>query len=127
MKDIPIKAPPQSVQIPIVHKITKLYVEIYNIGNQIPKRDKLGLHAKIENLCIEILGLSIKAALTEKESKIPIINEIRIRTEIIKHLVRASNHLKIIDDKEYIRIEESLQEISKMAAGWLNFLKQNPA
>ena len=114
------------MDIQIIHDISEFYSEIYKIGSQLSKHNKLGLHAKIESLCLVILELSIKSALSARDKKIDMIREIRIKTEVIKRLVRVSNSLKIIDDKKYIFLQGKLQEISKQATSWQEYLTQNP-
>ncbi len=114
--------PPSHLQIPIVHKITQLYKEVYILGKKIAKRDRFGVHNKIENLCLDILNIGIEAALTTKEEKKPLLRQLRIKIETAKHLIRISHDLNIINYNKYIVLQEKLQEISKMANGWLKYL-----
>lgn len=86
------------------------------------KRDRFGIHNKIEKLCLDILNLGIEAALTVKDKKKPLLQQLRIKTETIKHLIRISHDLNIINYNKYITLQEKLQEISKMANGWLKYL-----
>lgn len=110
-----------SVSIPIVHKITALYKNIYILNGKVPKRDKFGLHLRIEHECLDLLSLSIQAALESKEKKIDTLQRVRIKVEYIKHLVRVSEEMKIMSPEMYLTIQGQLQEISKMATGWLKF------
>lgn len=95
------------------------------IGNRIPKRDKLGLHAVVEKICIKVLTLSIRASLESKIDKQETIRELRINVETLKHLIRAEFELKIIQDKQYLSLEEKLQEISKEAVGWERYINKS--
>jgi len=111
---------------PIVHCVEKLYQELYLIGEKISKRNKLGLHKNIEDVCREILILSIRASLTSRYKKLPVIDEIRVQTETLKYLVRISKELSIISPKQYIGFEAKLIEISKMATNWQKYITNNP-
>jgi hypothetical protein len=102
-----------------------LYKEIYLVGNGIPKRDKLGLHAAVEKICIKILALSIQASLEDKIEKQETIRELRIHIEILKHLIRAESELKIIQENKYLSLEEKLQEISKEVVGWEKYANKS--
>lgn len=73
-----------------------------------------------------MLCLAIEAALTAKEKKKPLIQQLRIKIETVKHLVRVSHELIILNYNRYITLQEKLQEISKMANGWLKYLMQKP-
>jgi hypothetical protein len=88
---------------------------------QLPKRDKFGIQLKIEENCLDMLTLSIDAALKTKEEKRLFLQQLRCKAEILKHLIRISHELKIFDQKIYIVLEGKLQEISKMAYGWMQY------
>ena len=89
-----------------------------------PKRDKLGIYSKIENGCVEILSISIEAALQSKNNKIEFLKKLHIKIEILKHLIRTCFEIHIIKDKPYFNLEITLQEVSKMASGWLKYQTQ---
>ncbi|OGY60402.1 MAG: hypothetical protein A3B23_01860, partial [Candidatus Colwellbacteria bacterium RIFCSPLOWO2_01_FULL_48_10] len=110
------------VSVPIVHTITDLYKNLYGLGKQIPKRDKFGIHSEIEKVCLESMSLSIQTALSPQNEKQGPLKELRINIEIIKRLVRISWETKIYPESKYIFIQGRLQEISKMASGWLKYI-----
>jgi len=100
---------------------------LYIIGRKLNKRDKLGLHTNIENLCLEILSLSIEAAFQTKFSKVPTLQKLRIKTSVLQNIIRTEYELQIIEEKSYIRLSEQLVEISKMTNGWLSYVTQKGA
>ncbi len=108
--------------MPLVHKICEFYKIIYLLSAKIPKKDRFGIFLKIENLCLEILNLAIAAAIETKIDKLSLLKPARIKIEILKRLFRIAYDLKIIESKKYISIELGLQEISKMANGWIKYL-----
>ncbi|MDO8569651.1 MAG: four helix bundle protein [bacterium] len=79
----------------------------------------------MEKICIEILALSIRASLKIKTEKLESIIELRINTETLKYLIRVESELKIIQEKQYLSLEEKLQEISKESAGWEKYLSKS--
>lgn len=68
------------------------------------------------------LRLAIKAALSKSPEKVALIGELRVEIEIIKQFIRQENQIAIISEKDYLDFQRRLQEISKMAFGWLDFL-----
>ena len=120
--------PPRSdFDIPLVHAVRKLYKEVYLFGAKISKRDKLGIYSKIENGLIEILSLSIDAAYKPPFAKKPVLENVRIKIEMIKQIVRTANEIGVIPEKQYLAWQSSLQEMSKMTNGWLKYLEtKNP-
>lgn len=96
---------------------------MYGLGSKISKRDKFGIYLKVENICLDLVTISIDAALNQRDRKKPLLYELRIKIETLKQLIRAMNELKIIEDRPYIVLEAQLQEISKMATGWIKYLE----
>ena len=82
----------------------------------------MGIHAKIENLCLESLRLSIKIAFSPRHDKQSDLSQLRIYTEILKRLVRLSYEIQVYNITQYAFLEKELQEISKMATGWLKYV-----
>lgn len=109
-----------------MHKVCEFYKKIYLLSARLPKKARFGLFQKIENICLEILALSNAAALEAKQNKSVFLNSCRIKTETLKKLIRVTFELNIINQKKYFDLELDLQEISKMANGWLKYLKENP-
>lgn len=109
--------------MPLVHKVFEFYKKIYLISPKISKRDRFGIYLKIENICLELIDLTITASLEIKNNKLLILNSARIKIEVLKRLTRIAYELKIIENKKYLNLESDLQEISKMTNGWIKYLK----
>lgn len=91
------------------------------LSKQFPKSDKLGLGAEIAKIILNTHELTISATLItkeNKENKIPLLQTIRGKTEVLKKLIRLLFELKIINDKKYFTLQCDLQEISKDATNW---------
>jgi len=110
------------VTLPIIHEISGLYKELYISRGQIPKMDRFGIYSKTENIIIDCLELAIAAALTERDKKDVLVKKLKIKIETGKRLTRLMWELKIITDKKYLVLEQKLQQISKMASGWIKYL-----
>jgi hypothetical protein len=117
--------PPTGADVAILHTVKQLYSLIYQTGNKLNKRDKLGIHAHIENIALLVMTDIIHASLIIRTAKqIPLENS-RTQLEVLKHLVRTEYELKIIDQKTYISIETLIIENSKQVNGWLKYITQN--
>ena len=109
--------------MPLIHRLDELYKIVYLIGQKIPKRDRFGLHTKIESLCLDVLKRVITAAFEVKENKKSILSSARIEVEVLKRLIRTANELNVVQYKTYLDLEKRLQEISKMINGWIKYLQ----
>ncbi len=118
--------------VAIIHKISDFYKIIYQLGKQFGKRDRFGIGQQVENICLACFQLAIEAAYLAKTEKREPLKNLRIKTELLKNLIRLENDLNIINQEKYIHLEGRLIEISKMANAWLNWAigkedsKQNP-
>jgi hypothetical protein len=117
-----LKPPPNDSSVSLIHKISEFYKNIYLLGPKLPKKDKFGIFLKIENLCLELYQLFITATFEVKDNKLPYLKNARIKIEMLKRLLRLTYELNIIKDKQYINLESSLQEMSKMTNGWIKYL-----
>lgn len=116
--------PRRFIETPIVHNLNQFYQKLYLFGKKLPKRDRFGLHGKIEEICVDTLDLAITASFEETREKMKTVKRLRIKLEVLKRMIRNSFELKIISDEKYIEFFEDLEEISKMTNGWIKYLKQ---
>ena len=114
--------PPPDKTPAIIHEIRILYAELYRIGSKLSKRDKLGIHALLEEKCIDALDLALQAAFQQHTLKCPTLESLRIKLEVLKHLIRSEHELVLIDEKTYLRLSEQVIEISKGANRWIAYL-----
>ena len=119
-----MRQPPPEISAPIVQVLHSLYKEIYQTGKKIPKRERFGLYARVENTILTCLTLSIEAALAEPPVKIRPIKELRIALAVTKRLIRLCQELEVIEEKKYFFLQDKVIEASKMAAGWLAYMER---
>ena len=125
---MPINVPPPSgkkrEEIGIVHSVRRLYKDTYQIGLNLPKKQRFGLWAKIADGIAEYLELAIEAQLLPRRTKLPNLKTMQIRIEIIKQLIRLSEESSIIKDNTYFYLEKQIQDISRMNTNWLNYIEK---
>jgi len=54
-----------------------------------------------------------------KAEKVPVLQKASMKLDLAKILIRLCKDLKILDNKKYIALESSLQEIGRMLGGWI--------
>ena len=115
---------PTTLALPIILNITELHKELYRIGKKIPKRDRFGLWSEVETTCTFALRLSVRAALLPRNRKLPHIEELQTTIEVLKHLVRESEELHIIDIGPYMRLAQEIIGISQEATNWRKYIEE---
>lgn len=106
----------------IIHKMTSFNKDVYLLCKKLPKHDRFVIGKNIENESLDCLKIMIEAALSPKDLKRDIIQKSRIKIEVLKKLITLLEELKIIDYKKCMNLQNQLQEISKMAFGWIDSL-----
>jgi len=101
-----------------------LHKDIYTIGHRLSKRDKLGIHSKVEEYVLGLLSFAIEAAFTSSYAKLKNLETARVRLELLKNIVRTEHELEILDQRTYLRLAEGLVEVSKMLNGWISYITQ---
>lgn len=108
--------------VPLAHKIQVLYRKIYRLGNTIAKRDKLGIHSVLETTILAMMTLAIEAGFTSGIAKKPMLERLRLKTEVAKQLLRTEHELGIINNSAYLELGKELVEISRMTTRWIQSL-----
>ncbi len=117
-------APPPDKTPSVILKIRLLHKDIYTIGQRLPKRDKLGIHATLEKNCLELFAGTITAAFTRGKNKLGSLEAARVRSQVLTNLLRTEYELGVIKEKAYLHLSSSLVEISKMLNGWIAYQTQ---
>jgi hypothetical protein len=82
-------------------------------------------------MILEAFPLVIEAVYKTKSLKQPTLEAARTKIELIKQLIRTAHEIHCLEEPNYLRFAAMLQEISKMANGWIKYLNsqnttQNP-
>lgn len=60
--------------------------------------------------------------------KIPYLNNVDIKMKITQTVIRLARDVNALEDKKYLMLSESLEELGRMLGGWIKSLKnENPA
>ena len=107
----------------MTHRIFEFYKLFHDYLKLFPKSEKYSLGQKIENLVLEILEFSLKAAYSYKEEKLIFLKKADAKVNLLKILIRLANEIKALDSKKYLILQEKLQEIGKMIGGWIRYTR----
>ena len=117
--------PTFGLDIPIFTKLYDFYKELYQALKTFPKRDRYSLGQKIENIALDVFELLFKINIVDKPRKLELLENINAKLDFEKVLLRLARDNKCLDNKRYLHLESSLQELGKMTGGWIRYLK-NP-
>ena len=104
---------------PIFQKTYDVYKLFYSYLADFPKKDKYALGLRCENALLELLQALMLATSVPKAEKLPILNTASMKLDAAKVFIRLCKDVKILDNKKYLILESSLQEIGRMLGGWI--------
>lgn len=116
-------SPEFGLNIPIFTKLYDFYKNLSQILSLFPKAKRYTLGQKIDNLTLEILEFSIAAGISLPEKKLSYLEKAIISLDLLKILLRLAKDIQCLDNKKYLQLQESLQEIGRMLGGWKKSVK----
>ena len=89
----------------------------------LPRHTKFTVGTKIDNLFTDCLELALRAGYSMPEKKRDIIFALSAKIDMIKFFLKLLWEMKALDTKKYSVISSSMNEIGKMAGGWIKIFK----
>jgi hypothetical protein len=115
---------PSADETPIIVKFNESYKLWHDFLIHIPRLTRYTLGAKIDNIFIECLELSLLAGYSAKETKLPIIQKLSLKFDLLKFFLKLLWEMKALDNNKYMALSQPLSEIGKMIGGWINLYKK---
>jgi hypothetical protein len=116
----------QVLDIPICHKMYELYKLLHSYQSDIPKLERYTLWQKCENTSLDLLEALIATSHRRGEERLNILYKISSKLDFLKILIRLAKETRTIDSKQYLAIQEIIQEIGKMVGGWMKAIHSPP-
>jgi len=101
----------------IFQKSYDLMVRVYEETHNFSREYKYSLGQKIKDVCLELLNLIIIAN-SEREKK-PYLKKANQQVDKLRIYIRLCHSLNIIGKKKYEVLSKYIDEIGRMAGGWL--------
>lgn len=106
-------------QLIIYQKFYDLVVWLFPVINRIPKNHRLVLGKHMEELCITILLLLIKANKSRGQARIAMQFNISDELDCLRILIRLNKDLRFMSIKQYSLAAEKLNEVGRIMSGWV--------
>ena len=104
----------------VIDFIRALLISIDNELECFPKKE-LELKNRIKNNGFDILELSYEAnSIEDVKIKTNILEEILAKIKVIDFLLNLSYDKKLITQKQYLKLANRIDDITKYTAGWLS-------
>lgn len=107
------------LDIPIFHKVYELYKLLHRFHQRIPKSERYTLWQRCENTTLALLEAVIETGHRHGEERMQSLYLISNRLDLLKVLIRLAKETRTIDNEQYLEVQSIIQEIGKMAGGWI--------
>ncbi len=109
--------------LPIFQKTYDLIKQVYIYIPKFPKRQQYILGQRIEQGCVDFLGLVIEA--NEKKDRLDDLKKASVVLNKLRIFIRLAKDLKFLVFQDYQVLEEAIDEIGKMLGGWIKFVDED--
>jgi len=109
--------------IPIFKKSYDLYKTLHEYRNSIPKKDRFTIFERCEATLLDIIENILLASSQKPKDKLPTLNHINLKLNLLRVFIRLIKDVKAIDNKKYVNLQSMIDEIGKMLGGWIRSTK----
>ena len=114
----------QPFDIPVIHKSYEFYRTLHGLQKNIPKMERYTLWIRCEETNLRILESFLKVGYVSQERRADELTRISSQVDMLRVFLRLAHDVEAINQKQYIKLQEGVDEIGRMLGGWLKSLKQ---
>ena len=111
--------PPDTFDLPILHKTYLLLVVIALYIAKFPKHRRYTIGERIERLGLDFMTIIIRANCTWGNAKVGHLSEASIVLDLFKITIRLAQDTKALPEKGYLDLAARANEIGRMLGGWI--------
>lgn len=112
------------IDIPILKKTYDLYKTIDEYRKVIPKQHRFTIYVRSEEAIIDVIEKFYEAGYLKGADKVNLLDKASVRLNMLRLFVRLMKDTKAIDNKKYILLQTSIDEIGRMLGGWIRSLSK---
>lgn len=115
------------LDIPIFHKVYDLYKTLHILHSSIPKSQRYTLWQKCEDTALMLLEILIDTSHRKGTDRLESLHYFSNKLDLMKVLIRLAKETRTIDHKQYLAIQENIQEMGRMVGGWIKSVPHSNA
>jgi hypothetical protein len=101
------------VFLPVVEKVKILYTSWIVIHRKIPRTERFGLGARVDNAFLDLLTALRRASFTEPKQKIPMLEIAVVKIDDIRFFVQLLWENRLLSNEQFISFGNELEAIGK--------------
>lgn len=113
----PKVTPPRTI-LPVLQKLKAAYILWFDFYTTIPKKHRYTLGGRVDTLFIETIEAICTATFLYEQEKVLYIRAAIRKLDTLKVMLLILWETKSLDNKKYIILSGSLEEVGRMLGGW---------
>lgn len=109
--------------IPIFRKSYELYKTLHELRRLIPKQDRFAIFERVEAVTLDVVEGIMLASGQQKTIKLPALERTSIKLNMLRMFIRLMKDTKALDNKKYVALEATIDEIGRMLGGWMRSIR----
>lgn len=109
--------------IPIFKRSYDLYKTLHAYRLAVPKQERYTLWQKCEQTILDILEGILLASQEPKSAKFSTLEQVSLKLNMARVFFRLAKDVKAIDNKKYVALQTTVDEIGRMLGGWIKSTK----
>lgn len=103
-------------ELPVYKATYDMLLEIFQLCRNFSREYKFTVGESLKKETIDLLTLIFRA--NSRPDKQSVLTEARERIEVIRLFIRLMMDLKQLNMKQFVRVNESVETVSKQLTGW---------
>ncbi len=108
--------------LPIITLVYKLYKQVVDLNQKLPKAERYSIGNSLEHSVFELMEQLIMAKNAPKAMKVSYLIKASAQQEIATFKLRLYLELKLANETKIFQTQSTLQDIGRMNGGWLKSL-----
>lgn len=104
--------------LPVLEKTKTAYNEWIIIHRNMPRTERFGIGSKIDFLFLESLEIIRKAAFSEINQKIGLLEVVLDKIDSLRFFIQIAWEAHLIPNNQFISLGGNIENIGKMLGGW---------
>ena len=113
-----------TLDIPIIQHSYELFRSLHQLTPTIPKVARYTLWQRCQNICLDILQGFIATGHLPPDRRAEKLLQLSESIDLLRVLIRLCFETKILNQKAYLALQQSIDDIGRMLGGWLKSLRK---
>lgn len=110
-------------EIPILKKSYDLYKTFHEYRKLVPKHDRYTVHERGERLILDVIESFFYAGYSRSANKPLTLEAASAKLNLLRLIIRLMKDSGTLQSKQYIRLQEIIDEVGRMLGGWLRSIR----